>query len=182
MTRAMRQEQQENGQDRRRLAERRLAWSWVLSSMGARVLGLLTVSVLLAAEDPNAETYGSTIGAVVLALVVYWLAHSYADFASWRIERGERLTVPGLVRQMRHELQFLLGAALPVVAIVMCWAAGVSLNLGIKVALWTDAALIVVIEIIAGVRAHLAPREMVIQTLLGAALGLLVLALRLVLH
>jgi hypothetical protein len=43
-------------------------------------------------------------------------------------------------------------------------------------------AAIVVIEVTAGVRAELCGRELVIQTLVGAALGLLVLALRLALH
>ena len=150
--------------------------------MGARVLGLLTVSVLLAAEDAHSETYGETVGAVVLALFLYWLTHSYAQFASWRIEQGERLTLRGLAQEMRQELQFLTGAAFPVLAVLVCWAGGVGLNLAIKVALWTDAALIVMVEYIAGLRANLTRRELVVQTLLGAALGLLVLALRLVLH
>lgn len=150
--------------------------------MGARVLGLLTVSVLLAAEDAHSETYAETVGAVLLALVMYWLTHSYAQFASWRIEHGERLTLRGLTRDMRHELPFLNGAALPLFPILICWASGVGLNLAIKLALFTDAALIVAVEVIAGLRANLNRREMVIQTLAGAALGLLVLALRLVLH
>lgn len=158
------------------------AWGWVLSSMGARVLGLLTVSVLLAAEDANSETYGETVGAVVLALFLYWLTHSYAQFASWRVQEGERLTLRGLAREMWSELQFLTGAAIPVLAVVICWGSGVGLSLAIKVALLVDAALIVLVEVIAGLRANLTRRELVIQTIVGAALGLLVLALRLVLH
>jgi hypothetical protein len=150
--------------------------------MGARVLGLLTVSVLLAAEDPQAETYGETVGAIVLALVLYWLAHSYARFASWRIEHGERLTVRGLAREMADEVPFLNAAALPLLVVVFCWAAGVGLDLGLKVALLADAVLIILVEIIAGLRARLTRREMIGQTLLGAGLGLLVLVLRLVLH
>jgi hypothetical protein len=150
--------------------------------MGVRVLGLLTVSVLLAAEDAHSETYAETIGAVALALVLYWLTHSYAQSASWRVEHGEKLTLDGLATEMWHELQFFTGAAIPLLAVAVCWAAGVSLDLAIRVALYTDAALIVLVETLAGLRAHLTRREMVIQTLLGAALGLLVLVLRLVLH
>lgn len=150
--------------------------------MGARVLGLLTVSVLLAAEDAHTSTYADTVGAVALALAMYWLTHSYAQFASWRIEYGERLTLDGLAREMWHELGFLVGAGFPLLAVLICWALGVDLNLGIKVALWTDAVLIVLVEFVAGFRANLTRRELVMQTLLGASLGLLVLALRLVLH
>lgn len=178
----MRQEHEQHGQMRQGETRQRQAWAWALSSMGARVLGLLTVSVLLAAEDANAETYGETIGAIALALALYWLTHSYAQFASWRIEHGERLTFRGLAREMQHELPFLNGGALPLLPIVLCWASGVGLNLAIRVALWTDAALIVLVEVIAGLRANLTRRELAMQSLLGAALGLLILGLRLVLH
>jgi hypothetical protein len=178
----MRQELERNGQATGRVTRQSRAWGWVLHGMGVRVLGLLTVSVLLAAEDARRETYGETIGAVLLALLLYWLTHSYAQFAAWRVEHGERLTVRGLAKEMWQELEFLTGAAIPVLAVVICWAAGVSLDLAIRVALFTDAALIVLVETVAGLRAHLTRGEMVIQTLLGAALGLLVLVLRLVLH
>jgi hypothetical protein len=178
----MRQELEPQSPPSSRVTRQRQAWGWVLYATGARVLGLLTVSVLLAAEDAHSETYGETVGAVVLALLLYWLTHSYAQSASWRVEHGERLTVRGLGKEMWHELQFLTGAAIPLLAVIACWAAGVSLDLAIRVALFTDAALIVLVEILAGLRARLTQREMVIQTLLGAALGLLVLALRLVLH
>ena len=143
---------------------------------------MFIVSVLLAAENANSETYGETVGAVVLALFLFWLTISYIRFTAWRIEHGERLTVRGLAREMWLDLSLLTGAALPLLVVVICWAAGVGLGLGIQVALWTGAALIVLVEIIAGLQAHLKRHELVIQTLVGAALGLGVLALRLVLH
>lgn len=178
----MRQEHEQHRQAPSGESRERPVWSWALSSMGARVLGLLTVSVLLAAEDANGENYAETVGAIVLALVLYWLTHSYAQFASWRIEEGERLTLRGLAREMRREVPFLNGAALPLLPIVICWTAGVGLNLAIKLALYTDAGLIIAVEVVAGLRANLGRRDMAIQILLGAALGLLVLGLRLVLH
>jgi hypothetical protein len=178
----MRQEHEQHRQAPSGAPRQKPVWAWALSSMGARVLGLLTVSVLLAAEDAHSETYAETVGAVTLALIMYWLTHSYAQFASWRIEHSERLTLRGLAREMRHEFPFLNGAALPLVPILICWAADVGLNLAIKLALYTDAALIIAVEVIAGLRADLTRRELLGQTLLGAALGLLVLVLRLVLH
>jgi hypothetical protein len=157
-------------------------WGWVMSSIGLRVLGLFVVSVLLAAENAKSETYGETVGAVVLALFLYWVTVSYTRFTASRIEHGEPLTARGLAQEMWHDLSLLTGAALPLLVVVICWAAGVSLALGIRLALWLDAALIVLIEIIAGLGAPLKRYELVIQTLFGAALGLGVLALRLVLH
>ena len=149
--------------------------------MGLRVLGLFVVGMLLAAEDAKSDTYGEAVGAVVLALFLFWLTVSYTRFAGWRIEQGKRVTARGLGQQMWGSLSVLSGAALPLLVVVICWAAGVGLGLAIKVALGIDAALILLVEILAGVQASLTRHELVMQALLGATLGLGVLALRLVL-
>ena len=173
---------EQHGRVRIHPTRRSWVWDWALSSIGLRVLGLFVVSVLLAAENAKSETYGETVGAVVLALFLYWLMVSYTRFTASRIEHGERLTMRGLAREMWLDLPLLTGAALPLLVVAICWAAGVSLSLGIRLALWIDAALIVLVEIIAGLRAPLKRHELVMQTLFGATLGLGVLALRVVLH
>jgi hypothetical protein len=151
-------------------------------NLAAAIYGLLAVSALLAAETPGRETYGETAGAVALACVAYWLARGYGDFVSRRVREGEPLSVRGFAQTMLREVSTVAGAAVPLLAIVLAWAAGAALSTALDAALWTAAATLVVIEVVAGVRADLSGRELLIQTLVGGALGLLVLALRLTLH
>lgn len=175
-------EQEKHGEVRIHATRQSQVWAWVVSGIGLRILGVFVVGVLLATEDTKSDTYVETIGAVVLALFLFWLQVSYTRFTAWRIEHGERLTASGLAREMWLDLSLLTGAAVPLLVVVICWAAGVGLGLAIKVALGIDAALILLFEILAGLRTSLKRRELVAQMLFGAALGLGVLALRLVLR
>lgn len=154
----------------------------MLANIAATISGLITVAALIAAETPSRETYGETVAAVAIALVLFWLARSYAVLVSWRLREGERLSASGLARSMLHELPTITGGVVPLLAIFVAWAAGARLDSAINAALWTAAATIVVIEIVVGIQAGLSGRELLIQTAAGVTLGLLVLALRLVLH
>jgi hypothetical protein len=151
-------------------------------NIGAAVYGLITVGALLAAEGTSRESYGDTVAAVAVALAVYWLAHGYAEFTARRLRDGERLTVAGFARTMVQELAILAGATLPLLAVLIAWAAGAGLGTAIEAAVWTAAGSIVVIEVISGLRAELGGRELLIQAAIGASLGLLVIVLRLLLH
>jgi hypothetical protein len=150
--------------------------------LGAGIYGLITVGALVAAESARHETYLETEIAVALAALVVWLAHSYAEFASWRVREGRGLSPQEFGRTMVRELPILVGASIPAVAVFVAWLAGADLSSGITVGLWAVAAAIVAVEILAGVRAELSGRDLLLQSALGAVLGLLVLALRFVLH
>jgi hypothetical protein len=149
---------------------------------GGAVYGTITVGALLAAESAQHETYLETITAVVVALVLYWIAHAYAGFAGGRLKDGEPITLEGLGRAMVHELGLLTGAATPLLALVVFDLAGASLGTAITAGIWTAAAMVVVIELVAGIRAELTGRELVGQTALGALLGCLVIVVHLILH
>ncbi len=154
----------------------------MLSDLSAAIYGLMTVGALLAAESADSETYAETVGAVAITMVVYWLAHSYAEFASDRLTEGESLRFSNLGRIMRHQVPILFGAAIPLVALLIDWAVGASLSTAVATALYTSAAMVVLIEIVAASRAQQTGRERVAQIALGAVLGLLIIALRLILH
>jgi hypothetical protein len=146
------------------------------------VYGTIAVAALLAAESARRETYLATVAAVVITLALYWLAHSYAEFTGERLRTGERLTRAGLSRMMARELTILIGAAVPLVVLLISWVGGASLTTAVNAAIWTSAAMIAIIEVILGLRSRLPGRELAAQTVLGALLGLLVVALRVVLH
>lgn len=154
----------------------------VPTNFRAAIFGLITVGALMAADSARHATYGKTVGAVVIALILYWIAHSYAEFASRRLQQREPLALAGLAQATLHELPLLSGAALPLLAILVSWVAGASLGSAIDAAVWTVAGGIVVVEIASGLRARLSGRELLLQSAIGAGLGLLVLALHSELH
>ena len=82
------------------------------SNLGAAIYGLVTVGALLAAESTQRETYSATVGAVMITLLIYWFAHSYADFASWRLQENKPIALQDLARTMARQLP-ILSAQLP---------------------------------------------------------------------
>lgn len=146
------------------------------------IYGTITFGALLAAETSRRETYPRTIIALILALVLYWLAHAYSHGLGRRLQEEEPLTLAGVVDSMAHELPILAGAAVPLLVIVFCGLAGVGLNTGLKAAVWATALVLVAIEVIAAVRAEVKGRVLAIQTGVGVCLGFLVIAINWVLH
>ena len=154
----------------------------MLSDLSAAIYGLMTVGALLAAESAGSETYAETVSAVVITMLVYLLAHSYAEFTSDRLKERTPARVADLWRIIGKQAPILAGAAIPLVALLIDWAVGASLDTAVITALITAAVVVMLLEVIAGIRAKQSGRELVLQALFGAVLGLLIIALRLVLH
>jgi hypothetical protein len=154
----------------------------VADRLGTAIYGAITVGALLAAESAQRETYGATVAAVAVATILYWLAHAYAEVVSWRVRESRRLTMGGLRRALLNEAPIMVGGVIPLLAVLVEWVAGASLDTAVVAALWADVVTIVVAEVIVAVRANLTGRELIVQSLVGALLGLLIIGLRLVLH
>ena len=150
----------------------------------ARAVLYATISVgaLLAAESASNETYADTAGALALTLLVLWLAHAYSEFTAQRLAEKQPLTLDALARSLVRELMNIAVAAIPLLALFICWVAKVPLGSAVTAALWTAAAMIVAVELVAGVRAELSAGALVAQTAVGALFGLLMIALKLILH
>lgn len=146
------------------------------------VYGTITVGALLATESARRETYLETVGAVVLALVLFWLAHGYAEFTARRLQLTDELTLGAFAESMAHESPILLGSAAPLLAVLLSWAAGATLSTAVTVAIWTAAAMTLAIEVVAGLRSERSGLELVAQITIGLTLGLLVIGIKLVLH
>ena len=118
----------------------------------------------------------------MIALIRYWLARAYAEFVGHRLETEEHFTYGGLIRTAVHESAVVLGATVPLLVVLGCWLFGVRLGTAVSAAIWTAVSAIVVVELVIGIRAELQGRDLIRQTLFGAGLGLLVIALRIVVH
>jgi hypothetical protein len=146
------------------------------------VYGTIAVGALLAAESARQETYAKTIAAVIVTMLLYWLAHSYAEYTGRRMEESKPFQLGGLARMMAREVSVLIGAAIPLLVLLITWAVGVRLTNAVTAGIFSSAAMIVVIEVTIGIRARLPGRDVVAQTAFGAVLGLLVITLRVLLH
>jgi hypothetical protein len=154
----------------------------MLENPAGLIYGTLIVGALLDAESTARENYPDTVGAVAIGLVLFWLAHSYADFAGKRLERREALRPAGLGHALITGLPTLAGAAVPWLVLVLCWVSGATLDTAVSIGVWSSAGTLLVIELAAGVRAELSGVALLVQSLVGAALGALIIALKLVLH
>jgi hypothetical protein len=122
------------------------------------VYGLITIGALLAAESSLRETYPETVGSAAIAVVLYWFAHSYADVLGLRLSEQRRL------------------------ALLVAWAGGASQTTAVTAAVWTVVASLIAFELAAGVRSRAKPAELAFEVLVGATMGLGILALRALLH
>jgi hypothetical protein len=168
--------------DGERLGERLARWLLPGSNPAGAIYGQIAIGALLAAESGLHDTYLETDGSALLAIALYWLAHSYAHLLGRRLAARRRLTAAALGRALLEDWAIVRGAVAPLLALTVCWAAGASQRTGVSVALWTTAGSLLVYELIAGLRARARPAELVLEGCVGAAMGVGVLVLRVILQ
>jgi hypothetical protein len=146
------------------------------------VYGIIVIGALLAAESGRHETYLDTVASAAIAAALYWFAHSYAEVLGSRLTSHERLSARALMRALGRDWAIVEGAALPLAALAIGWIAGTALQTAVTAALWSAVASLVAFELIAGVRSHASARELALEGCAGAAMGIAILALKIVLH
>lgn len=146
------------------------------------VYGTILVGALIAAESGTHDGYLDLIGSTALALGIFWLAHSYSTILGRRLSNQEHLTMGALVRALRHEWSIVRGALVPLLALLIAWAAGASETTGVNAAVWAAVVSLIVFELLAGLRARSTPREFALEGGVGAAMGLAILALKSLAH
>lgn len=154
----------------------------MLPNAGAAVYGTITVGAILAAESAASETYGDTVGAVAVAILLVWLAGAYAEFTDDRLEVRKGFTLGGFRRALAHEVGIIVAAAIPLVEVIIFWATGGKLTSAVTAAVWTTAAMVVIVEALVGLRAKLRGQKLLVHTALGALFGVLIIALKLILN
>jgi hypothetical protein len=146
------------------------------------VYGVLSVATVIAAESTRSETFPRLVVASFVAMVLYWLAHGYAEYWAAHLQRSDDWSSAEIWASLVWEAPILLGAAVPILALLLSWAVGGSTEAAVTAALWVSAVEIVMLELGAGLFRHDRLRDVAIQVLMGATMGLGILALRLILH
>jgi hypothetical protein len=124
---------------------------------------VLAIGAVLAAESGSHESYIDTAGSAVIAILLFWLAHAYADVLGHRLQTHTRLNIAILGQALRDEAAILTGAVPALLAVLLCWIFGVALATGVEAALWTTVASLLAFELLAGIRARATPRELVFE-------------------
>jgi hypothetical protein len=168
--------------ERRGIGERVLAWIVPERNPAGAVYGIITIGALLAAESGLRDSYADTVGSTSIAVVLYWFAHSYADVLGLRLSKQRLLTWSELWRTFVQDWSIVRGASAPLLALLVAWAAGASLQTAVGAGVWTAAVSLVVFEVAAGLRSHAKPAELTLEVLVGATMGLALLVLRALLH
>jgi hypothetical protein len=146
------------------------------------VYGVIVIGALLAGESGRHETYLDTISSAVVAAALYWLAHAYAGVLGRRLSSGERLTASAPAQALWRDLAVIRGAAIPLVALVLTALAGAGQQSAVTAALWSAVASLVGLELLAGLRSGASRGELVLDATVGMAMGLAILALKVLLH
>jgi hypothetical protein len=161
----------------------RAAERLVPSENPARVIyGIIAIAALLAAESGLHETYLDTIASAAIAAALFWFAHAYAELLARRLELQEHLSVGAIWRALAHESAILRGAMVPLAVLVVGWTVGAEQQTAVTAALWTAVASLILFELVAGLRVHASARELVLEGCAGAAMGVAIIALKIVLH
>jgi len=164
------------------LLDRTVDWLLPERNPARLIYGVLAIGAVLAAESGSHESYLDTASSAVIAILLYWLAHAYADVLGHRLQTHARLSLAVLGRALRDEAAILTGAVPALLALLLCWVFGVALATGVEAALWTTVASLLAFELLAGLRAKSTPRELVFEAGVGVTMGLAIIALKVVLH
>jgi hypothetical protein len=146
------------------------------------VYGVIVIGALLAAESGRHEGYPDAIASAAIAAGLFWLAHAYAGVLGRRLTHGGHLTAAALGRALVHDWALVRGAAIPLLALLVAWAAGADQESAVTAALWSAIASLVVFELIAGIRSRATSAELVLEVGVGLAMGMAILLLKIILH
>jgi hypothetical protein len=146
------------------------------------VYGTITIGTLLAAESGLHDSYADTVASLVIAVVLYWFAHSYADVLGLRLSRKRLISWDELWDTFAQDWSIVRGASVPLLTLLVAWAAGASRETAMTAGIWTAVAALIGFELAAGMRSRAKPVEIALEVLVGATMGLALLALRALLH
>jgi hypothetical protein len=146
------------------------------------VYGVIVIGALLAAESGRHESYLDTLVSAVIAAALYWVAHSYAGVLGRRLSSGERLTAGALLDALAHDWALIRGASIPLLALVVAALTGAAQETAVTAAVWSSIVSLLAFELIAGVRSGASRGELALEAGVGVAMGLAILALKIILH
>ncbi|HET6939691.1 MAG TPA: hypothetical protein VFI19_13835 [Nocardioides sp.] len=150
------------------------------SSEGA-ITGTVVCAAAIAATAGHIETTGQLSLVILGTVAVYWIAHLHAETIGSSLTHGHHPLIA--IRHAFWETIPIAGASvLPLGVLLLSKLFGADVNTAAKIALFATVALLAIYSYVAGARGGLDMRGRLTSAAAGAAVGLLVVLLKVGLH
>jgi hypothetical protein len=143
----------------------------------AGIYGAIVTAAILAAVGNSWNTLGLVI-AVLITLVVYWLAEEYAALLGEQVEGGVMPTWPYVRSALVATWPMVTASFIPLGVLIVSRVLGASTYLAANLALMTAVVILTVHGWLAARAAQLHGRRLVFATCTAAALGLVMVILK----
>jgi hypothetical protein len=146
------------------------------------IYGTLLAAVVLATKTHKGVTGAAIFWSAVGALVLYWLAHVYADVIGEQLKTRRRPRWGTVAHAGVEHWSRLRASLIPVVFFEIVRLARGSVNASVLSALWLTVALLGAWGATAAFRSGARGLALAVETLVCVGLGVLVVLLKIVLH
>lgn len=120
--------------------------------------------------------------ATALVTSIYWLAHVYVEAIGGRFTEVEAPIHRRIGAAMKEAVEVLIGAVPPILVFLLARFVGADVQQSAQVALWTTVGLLIFAGAAAAYVAGLRGWPLVLDSLVAGCFGLLVIALKYLLH
>jgi hypothetical protein len=117
-----------------------------------------------------------------LTMVVFWVAHVYAEAVARRLDRGRDLEVADIRELVTDELPELVAVLPPMAAIALGAVGLLERDTAVELAIALGVALLAAWGYVIARRTHLSPRATVGSVVLNGAIGLAIVGLKVWIH
>ncbi len=149
-------------------------------STAAGIYGIIVSAAVMAAS--HAEGAGTLAVAVLVTLVIYWVAERYARLVAERIHDGRRPTWSQVRRQLTTGWEIVTASALPLVVLVLVDLLGASLYAAVLAALACSTLLLCLAGWAIGRAGQLSTGERVASAAAAGGFGVAMILLKALLH
>lgn len=151
-------------------------------NFAAAIYGSILVAALVSTLDAEHATASAMSIAVLTTMVVFWIAHVWADAIGERLAEPGPLSLARLRSLARVQWPIVESAAAPLVALLLAAAGVWSLHTGVDVALALSVLQLVAWGMATGLRASARWQVALLSGLVDGLLGVAIVALKTLVH
>lgn len=149
-------------------------------STAAGIYGVIVGAAVMAAS--HADSVAAVEAAVLVTLLIYWVAERYARLVAARIHSGRRPSWPELRRQLGQGWEIVSASTLPLVVLAGLGLLGADVEAAVVAGLACSTALLCLAGWEMGRGGRLSPGERVTAALVAGSFGMVMIALKTLLH
>lgn len=144
--------------------------------------GAVVTGSVLAVSSSHAEETAHVAVAAAVVTAIYWLAHVYVEAVGSRFQDNDRPMHRRIADAMRDAAEVLVGAVPPIAIFLLARLLGADVSAAAQIALWCTVVMLTLAGAGAAFLAGVRGWELVLESLVAGCFGLLVVALKYLLH